>query len=408
MAETAQTSKFSFETIFNPDIIADPYPLYRQLRETSPVLELPEANMVVLTRYQDVQTLLRDKRLGHDNFAGLSAEEREERLSNPAIANLARTMLLQNPPDHTRLRALVVKAFDARRVEAMRMRIRAIANELIDEFLARGEGDLKSLFTHPLPVIVICDMLGIPEADRAEFVKGTRISGRLIDPSPMTDQELEDANRSSLESQAYFADLCDRRRKDPEDDLITALVQSETEDGKLSKDELTSNIGLLFAAGHETTVNLMGNALIALFRNPDQLELLRNDLSLMPNAVEEFLRYDSSVQLTGRHALEAADIAGVELPKGRSVIALLAAANRDPAVFEHPEQLDITRAKIKPLSFGGGIHLCLGAQLARIEAAEALSALFQRLPDLQLTDYEQPEWKQTITLRGVTHLPATW
>lgn len=408
MADTAQTSTFSLETIFSPDIIADPYPLYRQLREASPVLELPDANMVVLTRYQDVQTLLRDKRMGHDNFSGLSVEERDAQLSNPAIANLARTMLLQNPPDHTRLRALVVKAFDARRVEAMRMRIRAIANELIDGFLKRGEGDLKTLFTHPLPVIVICDMLGIPEADRTEFVKGTRISGRLIDPSPMTDDELADANRSSLESQAYFADLCDRRRKDPEDDLITALVQSETEDGKLSKDELTSNIALLFAAGHETTVNLIGNALIALFRNPNQLQLLRSDLSLMPNAVEEFLRYDSSVQLTGRHAMEAADIAGIELPKGRNVIALLAAANRDPAAFEHPDQLDITREKIKPLSFGGGIHLCLGAQLARIEAAEALSALFQRLPDLELTDYEQPEWKQTITLRGVTRLPATW
>jgi len=408
MADTAQTSTFSIETIFSPDIIADPYPLYRQLREASPVLELPDANMVVLTRYQDVQTLLRDKRMGHDNFSGLSVEERDAQLSNPAIANLARTMLLQNPPDHTRLRALVVKAFDARRVEAMRIRIRAIANELIDGFLKRGEGDLKTLFTHPLPVIVICDMLGIPEADRAEFVKGTRISGRLIDPSPMTDDELADANRSSLESQAYFADLCDRRRKDPEDDLITALVQSETEDGKLSKDELTSNIALLFAAGHETTVNLMGNALIALFRNPEQLQLLRSDLSLMPNAVEEFLRYDSSVQLTGRHAMEAADIAGIELPKGRNIIALLAAANRDPAAFEHPDQLDITREKTKPLSFGGGIHLCLGAQLARIETAEALSALFQRLPDLELTDYEQPEWKQTITLRGVTHLPATW
>ncbi len=408
MAQSAQASTFSFETIFSPDIIADPYPMYRQLRQSSPVLELPEANLVVLTRYHDVQTLLRDKRMGHDNFSGLSDEEREAQLRNPAIANLSRTMLLQNPPDHTRLRALVVKAFDARRVEAMRERIRAIANQLIDDFLDRGAGDLKSLFTHPLPVIVICDMLGIPEADRAEFVQGTRISGRLIDPSPMSNAELEDANRSTLETQAYFANLCDLRRKAPRDDLITALVHSETDEGKLSKEELTANIALLFAAGHETTVNLMGNALIALYRNPEQLQLLRENLAILPNAVEEFLRYDSSVQLTDRQAMEDADIAGVTLPRGRSVIALLGAANRDPAVFDRPDELDITREKIKPLSFGGGIHLCLGAQLARIEAAEALRALFERLPRLRLSQFEQPEWKQTITLRGVTSLPAIW
>ena len=269
MAES-QTSQaaapaFSFESIFSPEIIADPYPMYRQLRENSPVLELPDANLVVLTRYADVQALLRDRRMGHQPFANLTPEEREAHLKNPAVANLARTMLLKNPPDHTRLRGLVVKAFDARRVTAMRERIRAIAHELIDGFVARGSGDLRALFNHPLPVIVICDMLGIPEADRQEFVKGTRISGRLIDPSPMTEEELAQANASTEESQAYFAALCEERRRHPEDDLITALVQSETEHGRLSREELTSNIALLFAAGHETTVNLLGNALLDLF-----------------------------------------------------------------------------------------------------------------------------------------------
>lgn len=408
MSEAAQRSPFSFETIFSPEIIADPYPMYRQLREASPVLELPEANLVVLTRYADVQAALRDKRLGHELFASLSPEEREQHLSNPAVANLARTMLLKNPPDHTRLRSLVVKAFDARRVAAMRGRIRTIAHELINGFTDRGEGDLRALFNHPLPVIVICDMLGIPEADRVQFVQGTRISGRLIDPSPMTAQELEQANKSTAESQAYFQDLCERRRREPGDDLITALVQSETEHGKLSKDELTSNIGLLFAAGHETTVNLLGNALLALFRNPDQLDKLKSQPALMPGAVEEFLRYDSSVQLTGRDALEAMEIAGVAVPRGRSVIALLGAANRDPAVFDRPDDLDVARQGIKPLSFGGGIHHCLGAQLARLEAAEALTALLERLPGLELTEVGSPEWKQTITLRGVTRLPARW
>ncbi|MEZ5559234.1 MAG: cytochrome P450 [Pseudomonadales bacterium] len=401
-------AELSFETIFTPENIADPYPMYRQLREAAPVLELPDANLVILSRYADVQSLLRDRRMGHDNFSGLSEAEREQQLANPAIANLMRTMLLQNPPDHTRLRGLVVKAFDARRVEAMRPRIRRIADELIDGFIERGAGDLKSLFTHPLPVIVICEMLGIPRSDQAEFIKGTRISGRLIDPTPMSEQELADANRNTLETHAYFEALCNDRRANPRDDLTTALVQSETEHGRLSREELTANIALLFAAGHETTVNLMGNALIALYRNRDQLELLRSDLSIMANAVEEFLRYDSSVQLTGRNALEDADIAGVSLPKGRMVITLLGAANRDPAAFDDPERFDVRRERIKPLAFGGGIHLCLGAQLARIEAQEALGALFERLPGLELDNPHTPEWKQTITLRGVTSLPAHW
>ncbi|MEM1434228.1 MAG: cytochrome P450 [Pseudomonadota bacterium] len=401
-------SEFSFESIFTPEVIADPYPLYRQLRESQPVMVLPDAKMMVLTRYADVQAVLRDKRLGHDNFAGLSEAEKQEQLSNASIRNLANTMLLMNPPDHTRLRSLVVKAFDARRVEAMRERIRHIANGLIDDFIDRGEGDLKAVFNHPLPVIVICDMLGIPESDQAEFVKGTRISGRLVDPTPMTPEELAEANASSLDSQAYFAALCEDRERNPRDDLATALVQSETEDGKLSRDELTANIGLLFAAGHETTVNLLGNALIALHRNPEQLALLRANPELMPGAVEEFLRYDSSVQLTGRSAFEDVEVAGTTLPKGHNVIALLGAANRDPDAYDNPEALDVTRERNRPLSFGGGIHLCLGAQLARIEAQEALTLLLERLPDLELSHLDAPDWRRTITLRGVTSLPATW
>jgi cytochrome P450 len=407
MAE-AETSQPSLQSIFTPEIIADPYPMYHQLRETSPILELPDANLVILTRYQDVQTLLRDRRLGHADDGMLSPEERDRALQNPAIRNLRQTMLLRNPPDHTRLRGLVVKAFDARRVEAMRPRIRAIANALIDDFPGNGRGDLVSLFTHPLPVIVICDLLGVPEADRDEFVKGTRVRGRLIDPSPMTEEELAEANAGFLESQAYFEALCDERRRQPRDDLITALVQSETEHGKLTLNELTSNIGLLFAAGHETTVNLMGNALLALYRNRDQLEDLRAHPELMANAVEEFLRYDSSVQLTGRDAMEDAEIGDVALPRGRSVIALLAAANRDPEVFAEPDRLDIRRERLKPLSFGGGIHLCLGAQLARIEAAEALDVLLSRLPDLELENVDAPDWKQTITLRGQRTVPVRW
>lgn len=398
----------SLASIFSPEIVADPYPMYHALREGSPILELPDANTVVLSRYRDVQTTLRDRSLGHTDDSMLTEEQLKEINANAAVKGLRETMLLKNPPDHTRLRGLVVKAFDARRTEAMRERIRAIANELVDGFIDAGSGDLVRLFTHPLPVIVICDMLGIPETDRAEFVQGSRVNGRLIDPSPMTPEEIEASNRNSLESRAYFAGLCDERRKRPQDDLMTALVQSETEQGTLTKDELTSNISLLFAAGHETTVNLMGNALIALYRNRDQLELLRRGLDRMPQAVEEFLRYDSSVQLSGRDALQDTEVCGIKVPKGRSIITLLAAGNRDPDVFPEPDKLDITREKVKPLSFGGGIHLCLGAQLARIEADEALRVLLKRLPKLELDNPDTPDWKETITLRGVRSLPAHW
>ena len=400
--------EFSFETIFTPEIIANPYPLYCRLRETSPALPLPDHNLLVLSSYELAQQMVRHKRLGHAEDPRLTEQQLAEMRSNPAAEGLRHMMLFMNPPDHSRLRGLVVKAFDARRTEAMRGRITAIAEQLVDAFIDQGRGDLVHLFLHPLPVIVICDMLGIPHQDREHFVSGRRVRGRLIDPTPLTPEEMEEANRGALESQRYFTHLCDERRANPGEDLITALVQSETEHGKLSKPELNANIQLLFAAGHETTVNLMGNALLALYRNPDQLALLRKEPALMPQAVEEFLRYDSSVQLTGRAALEDMELAGIPVRKGTQILAVLGAANRDPAVFERPDALDIRREGIRPLSFGGGIHYCLGAQLARLEAAEALKVLFRRLPDLALDDIENPTWKRTITLRGLVALPATW
>ena len=210
MAEPAQPP-MTLASIFSPEIIQDPYPLYRQIRETSPILELPDANMIVLSRYEDVQRTLRDRTLGHADESMMTEEQVKEINANVAVRNIRETMLLRNPPDHTRLRGLVVKAFDARRVEAMRERIRSIAHTLVDGFIEQGSGDLVSLFTHPLPVLVICDMLGVPEEDRAGFLS-SRVNGRLIDPSPMTPEELEQANRNSEASAAYFTDLCDQRR----------------------------------------------------------------------------------------------------------------------------------------------------------------------------------------------------
>ncbi len=394
--------------LFSPEFIKDPYPTYHHLRETAPFFRIPDTETWIATRYEDCALVLRDKRFGHRMAERMARNLGPEALEEPAYASLLRTMLLADPPDHTRLRGLVAKAFDRRGVERMRGRIRDIAHGLIDAMEGQGRGDLVRLFNHPLPVLVICDMLGIPEEDWSSFAEESRVRGRIIDPTPMAPGELREANEAVTQSQAYFGALFERRRRQPQDDLLTALVESETDHGILTREELAANAGLLFAAGHETTVNLLGNALLALFRNRDQLNLLRSDPSLAANATEEFLRYDSSVQMTGRAAFEDVAIAGAVVPCGHSVLTFLGAGNRDGAVFADPDRLDIRRANIRPLSFGGGIHFCLGAQLARLEVSEALPILLNRLPALDLMEIEAPQWKDTITLRGLKTLPACW
>jgi hypothetical protein len=319
-------------------------------------------------------------------------------------------MLSRDPPDHTRLRGLVVKAFTAPRVEGMRTRIQRIVDESLDRVAGRGQMDLVADYAFRLPVVVICDMLGIPEEDREVFFVRERTAGRLLDPVPLTRAEIDAANASHLASVAYFQRLFDLRRREPADDLTTQLVQAEEHGNQLSNEELVANIILLFGAGHETTVNLIGNGLLALHRNPDQLALLKTRPELIGNAVEEFLRYDSSVQLAGRVALEDIDdVGGKKIFKGEPVLCLLGSANRDPAAYPNrPDSLDITRPNIRPHSFGGGIHFCLGAQLARIEAEVAISTLLWRLPDLRLDDAVHPEWRPTFVLRGLMRLPARW
>ncbi len=304
----------------------------------------------------------------------------------------------------------MIKAFTARRVEDMRPRIQRIVDDTLDRVAGQGHMDLIADFAFRLPVTIICDMLGIPEEHREVFYTSSRHGGRLLDPVPLSAAEIAEANAGHAAAQLYFQQLFELRRNNPGDDLTTQLVQAEEDGSKLSNEELIANIILLFGAGHETTVNLIGNGLLALHRNPDQLALLKAQPDLISNAIEEFLRYDSSVQLTGRVALEEIDdLGGKKIPKGESVLCLLGSANRDPAVYpDRPDRLDITRPHVRPLSFGGGIHHCLGAQLARIEAEIAISTLLRRLPALRLDDAEHPEWRPTFVLRGLKRLPATW
>jgi cytochrome P450 len=397
--------------IFNPwtpEFIADPYPFYHRLRAADP-MHLTPLGFHVASRHADVTSILRDKRFGKDFAGRMSRRFGPQILDEPVYRSMSYWMLQLDPPDHGRLRGLVVRAFTARRIEDMRPRIQEIVDGIIDRIEDRGRMDLIADFAFRLPVIVICDMLGIPEDDRQVFFISSRGSGRLLDLAPLTPAEIAEQNGFSLAIADYFHRLFELRRRKPGDDLTSKLVQAEQDGDKLTNEELTANIILLFGAGHETTVNLIGNGLLALHRNPDQLRLLQDDPSRIVNAIEELLRYDSSVQVTGRTTLEdVEDIGGVPLPKAQTVVCLLGAANRDPAVYADPDRLDIARANVHPVSFGGGIHHCVGAQLARIEREVAIGTLLRRLPNLRLDDIDRPDWRQTFVLRGLNKLPASW
>ena len=393
----------------SPDFIRDPYPHYDLLRRVDPVHITPHG-MYLASRHADVSAILRDKRFGKDFVERSVRRYGPKIMEEPIFRSMSRWMLQQDPPDHTRLRGLVVQAFTARRVEDMRPRIQQVVDQTLDRVIPHGRMDLIEDFAFRLPVTIICDMLGIPEEHRETFYSGTRDGGRILDPVPLSPAEIAQGNAANMMAQMYFQQLFELRRKQPGDDLTTQLVQAEQDGSKLTNEELTANIILLFGAGHETTVNLIGNGLLALHRNPDQLALLKARPELIGNAIEEFLRYDSSVQMTGRVTLEEIDdLAGKKIPKGETVLCLLGSANRDPEVYpDRPDRLDITRPNVRPLSFGGGIHFCLGAQLARIEAEIAISTLLRRLPELRLDDADNPEWRPTFVLRGLKRLPASW
>lgn len=392
----------------SPEFIRNPYPHYERMRAADPI-HLTQHGMYVASRHADIAVVLRDKRFGKDYPERIKRRYGPDVMKEPVFRNFALTMLQQDPPDHTRLRGLVVKAFTARRVEDMRPQIQRIVDENLDRIIPLGKMDLIEDFAYRLPVTVICDMLGIPMEHREMFYTGARNSGRILEPVPMTPEEIKQSNAGQAMIKMYFDQLFDLRRKSPGDDLTTQLLQAEEAGDKLSNDELYANIILLFGAGHETTVNLIGNGLLALFRHPDQLALLKARPELIVNTIEEFLRYDSSVQMTGRAALEDFELGGKLIPRGENVLCLLGSANHDPSIYpDHPDRLDITRPNVKPLSFGGGIHFCLGAQLARIEAEIAINTLLRRLPDLRLDDAENPEWRPSFVLRGLKRLPASW
>jgi cytochrome P450 len=392
----------------DPRMRTDPYPVYEELREKAPY-HRDQFGAPVFTRFADCEAILRGPNVSSDFRNSTEFEKLQAEGQMPSMIDSideGRPFLFLDPPDHTRLRGLVSKAFTPRVVESLRPRVQELVDNLLDQAIERGSLEIIEEFAYPLPVVVISEMLGVPAEDHEQFKGWSKTLARALDPEFMsTDADIQERMLAFMEFSQYFFGLFAARRAEPRDDLITALVQVHEAGDKLTESELLSTCILLLVAGHETTVNLIGNGALALLRNPDQAELWRNDPSLTRTAIEEFLRYDPPVQLTGRVALSDLDIGGHPVAKGEQAILLIGSANRDPDQFPDADRLDITRTDNRHLAFGFGIHHCLGAPLARIEGQLALKGFVERLPKAQLA-VDQPEYKENVVLRGLASLPV--
>ena len=398
----------SSEVVFNPllpEFHADPYPFYRRLREEDPVHQSP-LGIWVLTRYDDALMVLRDPRFGREGIAELQ----EARLGAGSVrpAN-TRDMLFRDPPDHTRLRALVSRAFTPRVVEAMRPHIQEIVDGLLDRVEGARGMDVIEELAYPLPVTVICEMLGVPTADQDVFKQWSADIARSLDAAilPAGSEVITRGQEAGDAIRDYFRSLIAGRRKQPRQDLLSALIAAEEQGDKLSEPELVATCVLLLIAGHETTVNLIGNGVLALLRHPAELRALADDPALIQTGVEELLRFDGPVQRTGRMTNADVEIGGRPIPKGSIVAAVIGAANRDPAHFPDPDRLDVARRENRHIAFGFGIHFCLGAPLARIEGQVAIGTLLRRWRTLKLVS-DTPEWRESSVLRGLKTLPVTF
>lgn len=375
----------------SPEFRRNPYPFYATLRAHAPIYFWEEGHTWFLTGWQVCNDLLRDNRFGNGP-GGVS-------------------MLFQNPPDHTRLRGLVQKAFTPRRVAQLQSTIQRVTNELLDDIARKATGgepvDIVADLAYPLPVVVIAALMGIPAADHQKFHMWSQALVDSLDfgGGEMIGDDTRDARISSAHSgfRAYFEELIAERRRSPGDDLLSALIAAEEAGDRLTSEELYLNARLLLVAGYETTVGLIGNGTLALLRNPEQLAALRAQPSLIANAVEELLRFDSPIQMVGRTALTTVAFHGQTIDVGQSVGIMVGAANHDPARFDQPEHLQLDRPNIQHLSFGGGIHYCLGAPLARLEGQIALQTLLTRFPDLRLCD-PNPSHRNNYVFRGLERL----
>ncbi|MBD0424543.1 cytochrome P450 [Streptomyces sp. TRM S81-3] len=391
----------------DPAFLADPFPLYRQLREDGPVRRAVIAGGLdawLVTRYEDGLAALSDPRLSSD-VRDASDPRLMEQLPAFERESMTRNMLRTDPPDHTRLRRLVSKAFTARRVAELQPRIQEITDRLLDAVAPVGRAELTADFALPLPVTVISELLGVPVDDRHDFQRWTddmlMRGAERPDPGAM--------NEAWQHMHTYLTGLLENKRARPGDDLLSALINARDEEQRLNEDELIAMVFLLLVAGYVTTVNLIGSGIAALLAHPDQLRLLRDNPELLPTAVEEFLRYDGPVSPgIARFAREDVEIAGTTVPRGATVLIASAIADRDPARFPDPDRLDVTRPDNGHLAFGHGIHYCLGAPLARLEGRTAIGTVLRRLPGLALAVPSAELTWRPGGLRGPTRLPVTF
>lgn len=390
--------------LLDPAVRADPYPLFGRFRERG-AFRLSGGNLAVFASYRDCDEVLRHPSSSSDNLNSTVAKRQAE--AGTALRRQAPPgFLFLDPPDHTRLRRLVSKAFAPKVVAALEPDIRSLVGGLLDRVAEKDRFEVVADFAHPLPVAVICRLLGVPLDDEPRFSHASALLAQALDPfSTITGVPPEVANERQQAGawlREYFHGLIDRRRSHPGDDLLSGLIAAEESGDQLTEGEIVSTCTLLLIAGHETTVNLIGNAMLAMLHEPGQWSALGADSDRAPAIVEEALRYDPPVQLVGRIALADMMIGGLEVPSGDVMMLLLAAANRDPAEFDRPDLFDPDREGLRHLGFGRGSHYCLGAPLARLEAAVALSAVTARFPAARLDG--EPQYKPNVTLRGLSRL----
>ncbi|MEU6069261.1 MULTISPECIES: cytochrome P450 [Streptomyces] len=400
----AAVSDLAFDP-WDPAFLADPYPAYAELRARGRVIHYEPTDQWLIPHHADVSALLRDRRLGrtyqhrfsHEDFGRTAPPPEHE----PFHVLNDHGMLDLEPPDHTRIRRLVSKAFTPRTVERLGPYVGELAGELVSALVAAGGGDLLKDVAEPLPVAVIAEMLGIPESDRAQLRPWSADICGMYELNPSQDTAAK-AVRASVEFSDYLRELIGARRKEPGEDLISGLIAAHDEGDRLTEQEMISTAVLLLNAGHEATVNATVNGWWALFRNPAQLAALRADQSLIPSAIEELMRYDTPLQLFERWVLDEIEIDGTTIPRGAEIAMLFGSANHDPAVFTAPESLDLTRGDNPHISFSAGIHYCIGAPLARIELAASMTALLEKAPRLSLA--AEPQRKPNFVIRGLEGL----
>ena len=393
----------------NPDFFNNPYPYYEELRAKTPIFFWEEFGFWSFVNHEDVSTLLRDRRFGRQiTHLATRAElgwppERED--LKPFYAVDLHSLLELEPPDHTRLRGLIQKAFMARQIDRLSPRIAQLSHQLIDQMKSKGQANLLTDFATTIPVYIIAELIGVPTSMSQSLLDWSHAMVGMYELARSPKQE-QAAVRAAQEFVAYLREIVSHRRKEPKDDLISKLIEVEEAGEKLSEDELISTCILLLNAGHEATVNVVGNGLYALLRNRQELERWQHDPLLTPNAVEELMRFDTPLHLFNRWLLDDVTYKGHRFPFGTQVALLLGAANRDPCAFENPARLDLDRVKNPHVSFGGGIHYCLGAPLARLELRTSLPILLERLPHMEIV--QEPSYRNSYHFHGLEALWVRW